>query len=76
MFGRRLGPVLFLVHRLYDTGDSFPELLDHLLYFSRILIKFFLQSQLDPIDTSFQTGINFILNLLVSFVPGYQNTYC
>ncbi len=76
MFGGWLRPVLLLVHRLYDTGDSFPELLDPLLDFSRIFIELFLQSQLNPIDTAFEAGVYFILYLLVSFVSAYQNTYC
>ncbi len=76
MFGGRLRPVLLLVHCLYDTGDSFPELLDHLLDFSRIFIELFLQSQFNPVDTAFEAGVYFIFYLLVSLVSAYQNTYC
>lgn len=60
-----LVPDLLLVHSLDNTGNGFPELFDSLLDFSGVLIELFFEGEFDSVDATFDTGVDFIFDLLV-----------
>ncbi len=53
---------MLFIHGLYYTGYSFSELLNPLFQFKWIFLKLFLKWQLNPVDISFDTGVDFLLN--------------
>ena len=69
--GLLITPKLFFIHCLYNAGYSFSQLLDPLLDFSWVLIKLLIQRQFNPIDTTLNTGVDFLLYFLIniSFFP-------
>lgn len=59
-------PWLSVVHGLHNAGDGLFELLDSLLYFDWIFLKFLFQRQFDSIYVTFNTLIDSLLYLSVN----------
>lgn len=59
-------PELLFVHGFDETGDGFPELFNPLFDLEGVLLKLFLKGEFNPIDIPLDTGVDFILNVLIN----------
>lgn len=59
-------PKLLFIHGFNKTGDGFPELFDPLFDLEGVLLKLFLKGEFNAIDISLDTGVDFILNILIN----------